>query len=731
MGQVGVTGPQGPQGPAAFLVGTAEGYDDPSDIPYLFGPVPAQAPSRTVWDVTSFGAIDDLVTVFDGAITSGTANLACTTSTPFLPSDQGKRIIVTGAGASGAALVTTILTYTDSGHVVLAANAGSTVSNKGVNFGTDNATQLQNAINFVGSIGGGVLFFSVTRTGRYGVSTGLTISHDGITLMGANGGDNTDIGNYALSGSSWLCWWAGAAPTTFTNGILLAVAPVQGASNPALTGFNVRSLSFDCRNGDQNQALIGIQIYSGHGWVMSDVFVTDASAVAIDTGVVTTLGEARDCTRWLMERIGIRMLDNPSSAVTTPVTTSSAVTLSATPQSLTVAANTLTTAGFVWIMTNCGYPALVNYTGGGGTTTLTGCSVSALEAINAPTTVSGSNVVQAYPGNGCALRFDGDTTANTCCATINTLQINHGTTWGPAAVCYRNCDSLQTYNAIINGGLATVISAINRTTKPGVRLNGSVTNATLAARNNVFDGGSAGAGGVCVMGLSATGAVLSAASGPHYWNLYQLGNSEPVPVVEFVATSATQGPARGSFDWNPNGGFRSGGRIAKASIVNQTISATTSLVDGSLVVVPPQGFQVGTVLQWTIPFSKTAAGTAARTVAVKYGTAGSTSDGTTIATASFTPTAVVDQGVLTITLVVTALGSGTSATALCQMDIVHTSATAVGWGASAITATMAGFNSTLPQSGNAFLEVVITTGTAEVLTIIAPVVALCLHPGNP
>ena len=72
--------------------------------------------------------------VTDGVMTSGSPNLACTTSTPFTSADAGRPIIVRGAGASGADLVTTILTFTDSGHVVLNSNAGTAVSSAAVIF---------------------------------------------------------------------------------------------------------------------------------------------------------------------------------------------------------------------------------------------------------------------------------------------------------------------------------------------------------------------------------------------------------------------------------------------------------------------------------------------------------------------------------------------------------------------------------------------------------------------
>ncbi len=72
--------------------------------------------------------------VSDGAMTSGSAILACTTSTPFQSQDVGRAIIVRGAGPGSGDLVTTISSFTDSGHVVLAANAGTTVVTANVIF---------------------------------------------------------------------------------------------------------------------------------------------------------------------------------------------------------------------------------------------------------------------------------------------------------------------------------------------------------------------------------------------------------------------------------------------------------------------------------------------------------------------------------------------------------------------------------------------------------------------
>lgn len=86
--------------------------------------------------------------VTDAAMSSvsSTTTLACTTSTPFVSTDVGKTVLVEGAGASGGTLVTTIATFTDSGHVILAAAASTTVSAAGCVYGADDTANINAAV---------------------------------------------------------------------------------------------------------------------------------------------------------------------------------------------------------------------------------------------------------------------------------------------------------------------------------------------------------------------------------------------------------------------------------------------------------------------------------------------------------------------------------------------------------------------------------------------------------
>jgi hypothetical protein len=710
--------------------------------------------------IADYGAKFDHRVTFDGACSTGTPGVITSATINFTSADVGKRILLTGAGASGALYVGTISSLNSSSSVNVSPSISTTVSSKGLQVHTDDLTAWTNLITdinaatYPGAVvkiemplvttltSGETWQTSSTFTGRSGISAALPTINKQITIIGYGGAAQTDIGDYTKAGGACIAYCGGSLWSGF--GAVMTIAPVAGASNQALKAVRLQSFWVDCRNGDAfgYQGLKGISLQSVQDSTIDDIFIMDPAAVGLEMlpispGTAGALGEAKDCTRNTIQNYHCRVLDAPSGAVTTPFTMTSAVALTTTGQSLTVAANSLPTAGFIWVMTNNGYPVLVQYTGGGGTTTLTGCVVSAQDAINTPTTVNGSDVVSACPGNGCAILLDGDTTANACLNLFNTVIIEHGTTFGPAAVCFRNSDSNEFHNLVINGGSATVISATNRVTKPGVRFNGSNTTFSLSARNNIIYSSSPGVGGCSVMSLTAAGALLLSPAVANGWDRQQLANGEPLPTVETVATSGTQGPAGSYFaNGSYNGGF-SLGIAGPVAVATQSIaSATTALILGSVVAVPPQGLQVGTTFRWTIPMSKTAAGVAARTVSILYGTHGSTADGV-IATTTVTPssTATADQGKMILELTVATTGS--SGTGLAQLTLMHNalpSATTGGLstvGTNQITMTMSAINTTLPASQNMFLSVLITTGTSEVLTILPPCYCECIWAGNP
>jgi hypothetical protein len=104
-----------------------------------------------VFPVASYGAKGDGKMVTDGAMTAGSAVLACTTSMPFAAGDAGptpKYAMVKGAGAAGVTtLIAQIASFTDSGHVVLAATASTTITGATVIFGSDDTAAFQAAVN--------------------------------------------------------------------------------------------------------------------------------------------------------------------------------------------------------------------------------------------------------------------------------------------------------------------------------------------------------------------------------------------------------------------------------------------------------------------------------------------------------------------------------------------------------------------------------------------------------
>jgi len=703
----------------------------------VFVPLRSTAPKLRLFvdPMADYGAKFDHRVVFDGATTGGTGVITSAALAAFTAADVGKRIVLSGAGAAGAQYVGTISSINSALSVNVSPNTTTTVSAKGLQIHTDDLTAWTNLINDVNAspYPGAVIkmetpnaptpFGVSTFTGRSGVSGFLPTITKQVTIDGFGGSHNADAGDYTKVGGSCIAYvGTSVAPTAF--GALMTIAPVVSATGAAIKHPRLSHFWLDCRNGDQNEALIGLSLQSCHGFIVEDFFIMDAAAIGVQMQVIapgnaSALGEAKDCTRGSIRDLCIRELDLPAGAVTTPFLMTSAVTLTTTPQSLTVAANALPAAGYLWTATNLGYPVLVNYTGGGGTTTLTGCTVSAQDAINAPATVNGGNIVQAVPGNACCLLMDGDLTANANLSVLANAAFIHGSTWGPAAVEFRNSDSMEFINVVINGGNATNDGAINRVRKPGVRHNGSNTNASLASRNNCFKSGSAGVGGVSIMGVLNTGTRLLAMAIPNHWDEYQLGNAEALPTVEGNAF----------FYWTTNGALNIA-HVGNALIADQAIAAATlTLLTGSLVSVPPQGFQIGTILKWTIVGNSAAVGTAANTVVVRLGTTGTSADA---AVATFTTgvgSAAAAEFKIVIELTVRTLGAAATAIAEAMVDsgALGVPGGFIAQANNVLLGVMAAFNTTTAQQ---FWSVSMLTGAAKTLTI-RQCFCECINPANP
>ena len=166
------------------------------------------------------------------------------------------------------------------------------------------------------------------------------------------------------------------------------------------------------------------------------------------------------------------------------------------------------------------------------------------------------------------------------------------------------------------------------------------------------------------------------------------------------------------------------GTPTTAAQAASTIPVAVTVITGSLFQLPTNDLVVGSRFEWDIGITKTAAGVATWTAAVKFGTAGTTSDAAIATFTSTTNTAAADQAYLRIIMNVTATGTGTSATANCLAFYSKSYGTTNVTGLGNIPATpgsTAGFNSTATTP---YLHIDITPGASAVMTAWAASVRL-------
>ena len=156
------------------------------------------------------------------------------------------------------------------------------------------------------------------------------------------------------------------------------------------------------------------------------------------------------------------------------------------------------------------------------------------------------------------------------------------------------------------------------------------------------------------------------------------------------------------------------GTPATAAQEAATMTASAAnIVSGSLIQLPTGDLFVGSRFKWTIGVAKTTAGVATWKFDVKFGTAGTTSDATIATFTSGTNTAILDHGLLIVSMNV--LTTGGSATANCLAFYQHqpgVDATGLGL-IPAVPGSTATFNA---AATTPYLHIDITPGASAVMT---------------
>lgn len=211
-GDITITGTATSNG-ATFLLGPSQNY---------------------IYVVEKYGAKVNGIVRQSASITSGSNILTCSSAT-FTSADVGKQISVSGAGASGVVLCTTISGFTNSTTITLTANASTTVTTAAqIVYGTDDTTAWRNAIAAINTQLGGTIYCS-----KAGISL-LNSSTQGAPLGGNPGllnlpylplNTQTQFITFGIVGPEAPAWSAGSEFTNcpVTTGTLILYANGSGA----------------------------------------------------------------------------------------------------------------------------------------------------------------------------------------------------------------------------------------------------------------------------------------------------------------------------------------------------------------------------------------------------------------------------------------------------------------------------------------------------------------------
>jgi hypothetical protein len=155
--------------------------------------------------------------------------------------------------------------------------------------------------------------------------------------------------------------------------------------------------------------------------------------------------------------------------------------------------------------------------------------------------------------------------------------------------------------------------------------------------------------------------------------------------------------------------------VRSLSVAAQTVAAATlTQITGSLLRVPQGGLKVGTRIRWVFNMTKTAAGTAASTIAITFGTLGTSADTARVSFTKIAGTAVADEARVEITAVVRSVSA--TGVVVGNFTLSH-NLDATGHATTAninLKTTSSGFDN---RGEELYVALVITTGAADAITI--------------
>ncbi len=230
-------------------------------------------PNRMLNVIDDFGAIADARELAQASMTSGSPTL--TRNGHLLTSaDVGKTISVTGAGAGGVELSSTIIAVSDANTITLANNAATTVSGARFIYGTDNATAFQSALD------GGQ--YVRVPAGLYCIGSQITFS-DGSKLVGDGAFFRPRSAyDYNSHNATVLIWTGAPGANTCPVRVSATAVGVEGADFGGESTDDLLDIRFEDIHIDARGADFGVYFYRcGSNSYVNNITSEDAKVAGL------------------------------------------------------------------------------------------------------------------------------------------------------------------------------------------------------------------------------------------------------------------------------------------------------------------------------------------------------------------------------------------------------------------------------------------------------------------